>query len=411
MFQAVFVIALLSRFGILFYLSWRQERCVISHRDTVPQDFAQQLSLEQHQKAADYTVAKQRFTRLALAVEAAVLTLWLLAGGLGWLDAWVQQLLGHFVWWHGIVVIGVFSVINSILDLPMTLYQTFVLEERFGFNRTSVKTFLTDMLKGLLLGTVLGGGVLGVILWLMHIFATGLWWLWVSLFIVLFQLTMVVVYPRYLAPIFNTFTVLDDATVRDKVESLLQRCGFSAQAVYVMDGSKRSSHGNAYFTGLGKHKRVVFFDTLMEQLTPNQIEAVLAHELGHYALGHIPKLLLVNALKIVVGLGVLAVLLEAPWFFSNFGVEMSHHMALLLFMLVLPIFTAFLSPLFNILSRKHEFEADRYAAEYSEADELINALLALYRDNAVTLTPDVLYSAWHDSHPPAAQRIAALRVI
>ena len=409
-FATLFLLLLIVKSVLLIYLSWRQERSAIAHKNTVPEAFQAQISLDDHQKAANYTAAKQQLSRLSIVIDSALLCLWLIAGGLAWLDETLLSYVGDAgMIVKGMTVIGVFAIINAIFSLPLSLYVTFVLEERFGFNRTTFKIYLVDLFKSTLLGTILGGGILVLVLWLMAQFHDTLWWVWVWGAMVLFNLIVMAIYPRYLAPIFNKFTPLEAGELKDTVANLLKRCGFNAEAVFIMDGSKRSSHGNAYFTGLGVNKRVVFFDTLIETLNNQQIEAVLAHELGHASLKHIPKMIIASLLKLLVGLWVLSLLLNATWFYEAFGVAQTHYNALLLFMLVLPVFTFFLQPLSNLTSRKYEFEADEFAKKHSNSDDLVTALLAMYSDNAATLTPDKWYSAWHDSHPPASERITALQ--
>ncbi len=404
-----FIAAFIIKTLVLIYLSFRQQKAVLRHSNFVPKAFADAVSIEEHCKAAEYTVAKQKISRVSILLDAGILSIWLLLGGLSALEQFLltMGLTSNSVL-TGLVVIGLFSLINVIIDMPLTLYSTFVLEERFGFNRTSARTFITDMIKTSLLGIVLGGGVLFAILYLMDWLKNDLWWLWVWSLLVGLNLFMMIVFPRYIAPLFNKFTSIEDGEMKQRIEGLLKKCGFQTEAVYIMDGSKRSAHGNAYFTGIGKTKRVVFYDTLIEKLTPSQIEAVLAHELGHYALKHIPRLMFFALLKVFLGLWLLDTLLKADWFYSAFELTQTNYNALLLFVLVLPAFTFFIQPISNLLNRKFEFEADAYAVERTNGEDLRSSLLKLYADNAATLTPDVLYTMWHDSHPPASQRIPRL---
>jgi len=389
------------------YLSQRQINYVAKHRAQVPDSFADKISLEDHQKAADYTTTKVKFGRLPLAYEVALLLIWTLGGGLQWLDQNILSLdLDPIL--TGIAVILTFTFISAALDLPFSLYSTFVIEEKFGFNRTTIKTFITDMLKGSLLGLVIGVPLLYVILWLMQ--QTGeQWWIYTWLVISGFSLFMMWVYPTWIAPIFNKFEPLEEGETLNRITSLLTRCGFNSNGIFVIDGSKRSSHGNAYFSGFGRNKRIVFFDTLLKMLSDDELEAVLAHELGHFKKKHIIKGMAISFGTTLLGLAILAWLMKADWFYSSLGVEhASSYMALLLFTLVLPVFTFVFQPLFSIFSRKNEFEADAFAAEQTDAKYLIHALVGLYRENASTLTPDPVYSAFYDSHPPAPVRIAHL---
>lgn len=403
LFLAMLAVSTLMR----LYLSQRQINYVAKHRAKVPDSFADKISLEDHQKAADYTTAKVKFGRLPLAYEVALLLIWTLGGGLQWLDQTILALeLDPIL--TGIAVILAFTFISAALDLPFSIYSTFVIEEKFGFNRTTVKTFITDMIKGSLLGMAIGVPLLYVILWLMQ--QTGdLWWIYTWLVISGFSLFMMWVYPTWIAPIFNKFEPLEEGETLNRITSLLSRCGFNSNGIFVIDGSKRSSHGNAYFSGFGRNKRIVFFDTLLKMLSDDELEAVLAHELGHFKKKHIIKGMAISFATTLLGLAVLAWLMKAEWFYTALGVpHASTYMALLLFTLVLPVFTFVFQPLFSIFSRKNEFEADAFAAEQTDAKHLIHALVGLYRENASTLTPDPVYSAFYDSHPPAPVRIARL---
>ncbi len=403
LFLAMLLISTLMR----LYLSQRQINYVSQHRAKVPDSFAENISLEDHQKAADYTTAKVKFGRLPLFYEVALILFWTLGGGLQWLDQNILALDLHPIL-TGIMVILVFTFISSILDLPFSIYSTFVIEEKFGFNRTTIKTFISDMLKGSLLGLAIGVPLIYIILWLMEQ-AGDQWWIYTWLVISGFSLFMMWVYPTWIAPIFNKFEPLEEGDTLNRITRLLQRCGFNSNGIFVIDGSKRSSHGNAYFSGFGRNKRIVFFDTLLKMLSDDELEAVLAHELGHFKKKHIIKGILISFATTLVGLALLAWLMKAEWFYTALGVtQTSTYMALLLFTLIMPVFTFVFQPLFSIFSRKNEFEADAFAAEQTDAKYLINALVGLYRENASTLTPDPMYSAFYDSHPPAPVRIAHL---
>ncbi|MDO8826827.1 M48 family metallopeptidase [Methylophaga sp.] len=407
-FSWIFLIALALMTGIEIWLSLRQRRHVLLNRDEVPAPFREQIGLAAHQKAADYTVAKGAQMRRESWFGAVVLILWTLGGGLALLSgAW--ESMGWSAMTTGVVLILSFMLIGSLLELPLSWYRTFVMEEKFGFNRNTPALFMGDFAKQLLLMLVLGVPIAWVTLWLMN--STGeFWWLYLWAAWMGFAIVMMWAYPAFIAPLFNKFTPLDDADLKQKVENLLQRCGFKSQGIYVMDGSRRSGHGNAYFTGLGNNKRIVFFDTLLNTLNEDQIEAVLAHELGHFRRKHVIKNMGLMAVLSLIGLALLGWASTQSWFYTGLGVEMQNNaIALILFMLVIPVFSFFLHPLMTSLSRKYEFEADAYAASVSNADDLITALVALYKENASTLTPDPLVSAIYDSHPPASLRIAALQ--
>jgi len=403
LFLAMLAISTLMR----LYLSQRQINFVSQNRARVPESFAENISLDDHQKAADYTTTKVKFGRMPLFYEIILLLIWTLGGGLDWLDKNVIALeLGPIL--TGIAIILVYTFISSMLDLPFSIYSTFVIEEKFGFNRTTIKTFFIDMFKGSLLGLIIGVPLLYVILWLMEQ-AGDQWWIYTWIVISGFSLFMMWVYPTWIAPIFNKFEPLEEGETLKRITDLLERCGFNSNGIFVIDGSKRSSHGNAYFSGFGKNKRIVFFDTLLKMLDDDELEAVLAHELGHFKKKHILKGMAISFGTTLFALAVLAWLMKAEWFYTALGVSQpSTYMALLLFTLVLPVFTFVLQPLFSIFSRKNEFEADAFAAQQTDAKYLIQALVGLYRENANTLTPDPLYSAFYDSHPPAPVRIAHL---
>ena len=406
-FTLLFLAMLLVSTLMRLYLSQRQIHFVSQHREKVPESFADNITLEDHQKAADYTITKVKFGRLPLFYEVALLLIWTLGGGLDWLDKNIIVLELNPIL-TGITVILIYTFISSVLDLPFTLYNTFVIEEKFGFNRTTIKTFVTDMIKGSLLGLVIGIPLLYVILWLMEQ-SGDQWWIYTWLVISGFSIFMMWVYPTWIAPIFNKFEPLEEGETLNRITHLLNRCGFSSNGIFVIDGSKRSSHGNAYFSGFGRNKRIVFFDTLLKMLSDDELEAVLAHELGHFKKKHIIKGMAISFATTLLALAVLAWLMKAEWFYTALGVnQTSTYMALLLFTLVTPVFTFAFQPLFSIFSRKNEFEADAFAAEQTDAKYLIHALVGLYRENANTLTPDPMYSAFYDSHPPAPVRIAQL---
>jgi STE24 endopeptidase len=391
-----------------FWLSWRQIRSVSSNRSKVPTAFSDKISLEEHQKAADYTLTKERFGHKESIIGLVVLLLWTLGGGLNLLDQWFRD----FAWGElitGAAVIISFSIISSLIDIPASLYRTFIIEEKFGFNKLTPKLFFMDLLKTTVLSLIIGIPLIMLILWLMES-AGSYWWIYAWAALTAFSFIMIWAYPKFIAPIFNKFQALEDGEVKQKIEDLLRRTGFNSQGVFVMDGSRRSSHGNAYFTGFGKNKRIVFFDTLLKHLTPDQVEAVLAHELGHFKHKHIIQQMIISILMTLAGFAVLAWLMQQQWFYTGLGVEQSStYMALMLFMIASPVFTFFIGPIMSWMSRKNEFEADAFAAKQSSAEELISALVSLYKENASTLTPDPVHSAFYDSHPPASIRIAHLQ--
>ena len=404
----IFVVALTLALVLRLWLSLRQTRHVLGHRDAVPAPFAADIGLDAHRKAADYTVAKGRLGRVSLLLDFAVVLIWTLGGGLTALDGlWRGATFGPLT--IGVLVIGSFAIINALIGLPLSLYSTFGIEADFGFNRTTWRTWVLDLVKSTLLAVVLGMPLLYAALALMKR-AGGLWWLYVWALWFGFSLFLTWAYPKFIAPLFNKFSPLADESLKDRIEGLLTRCGFRSEGVFVMDGSARSAHGNAYFTGFGANKRIVFFDTLMATLQPEEIEAVLAHELGHFKLKHVIQRLLLIAVLGLAGLGLLGWLVAQDWFYTGLGVAApSGYMALLLFTLLLPPFLLVLEPLSSAWSRKHEFEADAYARAQADGAALVRALVKLYRDNASTLTPDPLHSAFYDSHPPALSRIARLQ--
>lgn len=411
-FSVLFVIFLIFTVSLQFWLGSRQLRYVSQHSSQVPAEFAEKVSLEAHQKAAHYTIAKTKFGLIGLFFNVIVLLGFTLFGGLQLLTALLHPLLGDgMVYQIGLLMS--FALISSVIDLPFDYYRQFVLEEKFGFNKMTVKLFFVDMIKGALLGAAIGLPLIWVILILMDK-SGALWWLYAWLVWSGFQLLMMLIYPSWIAPLFNKFTPLENQALKERIEGLMHRVGFASSGLFVMDGSKRSAHGNAYFSGFGSTKRIVFFDTLIERLSAPEIEAVLAHELGHFKLKHIVKRMVVMFLVSLGFLALLGYLKSQAWFYMGLGVDpvlyatSNDSMALILFMLTLPVFTFILSPLTSISSRKHEYEADAFAVKHTNANDLVTALVKLYEDNASTLTPDPLHSAFYDSHPPATLRIAHL---
>jgi STE24 endopeptidase len=406
-----FAAALLLGMVIKFWLASRQMRHVALHRSAVPAPFDGKVSLNAHQKAADYTVAKARFGLLALAFGAAVLLSWTLLGGLGLLDQSLVSWLGTGMT-QQLALLASFAAISGLLDLPFALYQTFVIEERFGFNKLTFKLWVADLLKSTALGAAIGLPVAALILWLMGA-AGWLWWLWAWGVWMAFNLLLLIVYPTFIAPLFNKFKPLEDEGLKARVTALMQRCGFAAKGLFVMDGSKRSAHANAYFTGFGASKRVVFYDTLLAKLSPGEVDAVLAHELGHFKHKHIIKRIAGMFAISLAGFALLGWLCTQVWFYTGLGVQphldgANDALALLLFMLVVPVFSFFVSPLLARLSRKHEFEADAFAVAQTSGRDLSTALLKLYEDNASTLTPDPVFVNFYYSHPPASVRLARM---
>jgi STE24 endopeptidase len=416
-FAALFLAALALSLAVRVWLSRRQIGHVLAHRNAVPAAFASRVGLAAHQKAADYTVAKQRLARLNTVLDAVLLLAMTIGGGLAYVVAWTETI-GISPLWRDVVLFAVTGLLYGVVNLPFSWWQTFRIEERFGFNRITLRLWLSDIAKGLALAVILGLPLLVLVLWLMRT-AGALWWLWAWGAWMAFQLLILVLYPTLIAPLFNKFTPLGPGPARERIEALLARCGFARAGLYVMDGSKRSGHGNAYFTGFGRAKRIVFFDTLLTRLVPDEIEAVLAHELGHYKLKHVAKRVAWSAAMSLIVLALLAWFAREPWFYTGLGmpdalmaVSMTRPgVALELFLLALPVFTFVLEPLGSLYSRKHEFEADAYATRHAAASALAQALVKLFEDNAATLTPDPLHSAFYDSHPPAAVRIAHIEAL
>jgi len=404
----IFIILVGLTLAIQLWLAARHIRHVEKNRSSVPDEFEGQIPLEAHQKAADYTVARTRFGRIETVVGTILLFAWTLGGGLELVDQQWRQL-GWDPIWTGIGFMLTIMLIMSVIDIPSSLYRTFNIESRFGFNKTTLPTFIADLFKGMLVTMAIGLPLLWVVLWIMQS-AGSLWWLYVWAVWFGFSLLMMWAYPAFIAPLFNKFEPLENSDLKDGIEKLLTQCGFKSNGIFVMDGSRRSAHGNAYFSGIGNKKQIVFFDTLMKQLEADEIEAVLAHELGHFRMHHIRKRLIGMGLISLGSLAVLGWLIDQSWFYTGLGVSTaSTYMALMLFMILAPVFGFFLTPLMSMLSRKHEFEADAYASKQRNANLLIKALVKMYEENASTLTPDPIYSNFYDSHPPAPVRIEHLK--
>ncbi len=407
-FGLIFLAALLLTVILRLWLAARHAAYVAAHRGAVPAQFSSVIALDAHQRAADYTCAKTRFAMIGVLVEAAIALAFTFGGGLqalhGLTAAWFEPGMAR-----NLALIAGVAVVMMVIDLPLNLYRTFVIEEKFGFNKITPRLFWIDFIKGLVLSAALGLPLIATVLWLMARMGE-LWWLYAWLTWMVFNIVMLAVYPTWIAPLFNKFSPLTDTAMKERVERLLDRCGFKVKGLMVMDGSRRSSHGNAYFTGFGKTKRIVFFDTLLSRLEPQEVEAVLAHELGHFKLKHVVKRIAWIFTASLGFLWLLGMVLHAPWFYAGLGVSTpSTAMALVLFSIVVPVFTFLFQPFSAMYSRKHEFEADAFAAQYTPASDLIAALVKLYKDNASTLTPDPLHSAFYDSHPPATLRIARLQ--
>lgn len=407
-FTQIFLALLFGGLALQLWLAIRQIRHVNRHAGQVPEAFRDSISLEAHQKAARYTVTKNRVGMIDAIIGVVILLVWTTGGGLDLLDRlWRSN--GWSEINTGVAFLLSIAIIGSLLDLPISIYNTFVIEERFGFNKTTMKTFVADLFKGLVLSLIIGVPLVYAVLWLMTKMGNN-WWLYVWLLWSGFSLFMLWAYPSWISPLFNKFKPLEDKDVMQRLQALLARTGFKSNGVFVMDGSKRSAHGNAYFTGMGQNKRIVFFDTLLKILAPEEIEAVLAHELGHFKLNHIKKRIVLTFASSLIGLALLGWLMHQGWFYSGLGVaQPSTYMALALFMLAAPVFTVFLGPLLSWSSRKHEFEADAFAAKQADANKLVSALVKMYEENARTLTPDPLHSIFYDSHPPAPVRIAHLQ--
>ena len=406
-----FAVTLMASMLLKFWLSTRQMRHVAQHRGAVPAAFADRITLAAHQKAADYTLAQGKLGLLELAWGTAATLGWTLMGGLSWLNQTLLQSMSAGIA-QQVTLLATFAVIGSIIDLPFTVYRTFVLEQRFGFNRTTVSLWLKDLAKSAVLSVAIGLPIAALVLWVMG--ATGtLWWLWTWGVWMAFNLLVLLIYPTWIAPWFNKFQPLEDPELKDRVTKLMARCGFTSKGFYVMDGSKRSAHANAYFTGFGASKRVVFYDTLLAQLSAAEVDAVLAHELGHFKHKHVLKRIVSMFALSLAGFALLGWLNQQIWFYTGLGVSPNmtgpnDALALLLFMMVMPLAGTFIGPVFAQLSRKHEFEADAYAVAQTSGADLSSALLKLYQDNASTLTPDPIYVKFYYSHPPASERLGRM---
>ena len=411
-FSALFAAALTLSIAVRFWLATRQVRHVSRHRETVPADFAGRITLRAHRRAADYTVARVRLGMVETMIGAMLLLGFTLFGGLQWLLDALGQWLPERPFARQIGFVAATALIGALVDLPVAWYRQFRLEAAFGFNRMTGRLFVVDALKSAAVAAALGLPLLALVLWLMRS-AGGHWWLWAWGAWVAFNLAILVLYPSVIAPMFNRFEPLADGALRQRVEALLARCGFASRGLFVMDGSRRSAHGNAYFTGLGRSKRIVFFDTLLARLDPAEVEAVLAHELGHFSRRHVLKRIALMFAASLAGLWLLGWLSRQGWFYQGLGVTPGagefDAVALVLFFLALPVFTFVLQPLASWASRRHEFEADAFAAAHARAQDLVSALVKLYGDNASTLTPDPVHSAFYDSHPPASLRIGRLQ--
>ncbi len=411
-FTLAFLAFLAVSLAFTLWLARRHLAHVLAHRDAVPPDFADAISVESHRKAADYTAAKQRTGMVESVFDALLLLVLTLGGGVAAMSNLAHSLFTQ-PYAAGVALFAGLTLVSGLVSLPFGLFRTFVIEERFGFNKMTWRLFIADAAKGIALSAALGIPLLLIVFWLMERMGA-LWWLYVWLFWLAFSLSMLAIYPNFIAPLFNKFQPLADESLKARIEALLAKCGFASKGLFIMDGSKRSSHGNAYFTGFGKTKRIVFFDTLIERLTGPEIEAVLAHELGHFKRKHIVKRIVGQFALTLAVLVAMGWVIDKPWFYEGLGFPLHGQpphvsVSLLLFFLVLPVFTFWFTPVGSLISRKHEFEADAYAAGQTEATDLISALVKLYRDNAATLTPDPLHSAVYDSHPPAAIRVAHLK--
>ncbi len=406
-FTIVFLIALTLSFSVQFWLAKRHADYVAKHRDAVPEAFKNTVSLEAHQKAADYTLEKSRLGNIDSIVGVVLLLLLTLGGGINLaFEFWAFSIVNPLM--AGLAAVASVFLVMTLVEIPTSVYQTFVIEEKFGFNKSSPKQFIKDQLLQLVLVTAIGMPLLALILWVMDSIGP-LWWLWAWGILMSFSLLMSWLFPTVIAPLFNKFTPMEDGSLKERIQGLLARCGFNSNGIFIMDGSKRSGHGNAYFTGLGNNKRIVFYDTLVGSLDDEELEAILAHELGHFKCKHTIKMLIATAIMSLISFAILGWLIDQQWFYNGLGVKLpSHAAALLLFMLVSSSFTFFIQPISAYFQRKFEFEADDFASNHAKAEKLISSLVKMYEENASTLTPDPLYSAFHYSHPPAAIRIANL---
>ncbi len=408
-FTLIFLLFLVVSSIVEFWLSARQKAHVLNHRPAVPEAFKASIPLETHQKAADYTIEKNKFSNLESAIGIMFLLVLTLGGGIDtafklWADFDLAPMLKQ------LGAVGTLFLVMTVFEIPASFYQTFVIEEKYGFNKSTVGQFFKDQAMSLGLATIIGMPLFALILWVMDSVGDS-WWIWAWAILISFSLLMSWLFPTVIAPLFNKFTPMEEGALEERIQTLLERCGFHSEGIFIMDGSKRSGHGNAYFTGLGNNKRIVFYDTLVNSLEDEELEAVLAHELGHFKCKHVIKMLVASSVISFISFAILGWLINEPWFYTGLGVaieQKSNAAALMLFMLVSPVFSAFMQPISAYFQRKFEFEADSFAAEHAQASKLISGLVKLYKENANTLTPDPLYSAFHYSHPPAAIRIAHL---
>ena len=409
-FTFIFLFAILTSVLALLWLNFRQDKAIKCSFNEVPEDFKETITLEDHQKAGQYTQAKLLANHFEIIFSTIVLLIWTLGGAMNWLDFFWQERISDPILLGTVFILSI-MFIASFIDLPFSIYRNFILEERFGFNRMTIKTFTGDLIKELILTLALGMPLIYAILYLMNMSAIGdYWWIYVWAILSLFTITMMWIYPSFIAPIFNKFKPLENNSLRNRIDNLLDRTGFGSDGIFIMDGSKRSSHGNAYFTGIGRNKRIVFFDTLLKGMEEKEIEAILAHELGHFHHKHVRQRIISSFIFSLISLALLGYLIKQGWFFHGLGIsEPSAHTALVLFSLTLPVFSFFITPVSNLISRKHEFQADAFAASHTDANDLISSLTKLYRENSSTLSPDRYYSAFHDSHPSAILRIARLQ--
>ena len=409
-FTFIFLFAILTSVLALLWLNFRQDKSIKASFNEVPEDFKETITLEDHQKAGQYTQAKLLANHFEIIFSTIVLLIWTLGGAMNWLDFFWQERISDPILLGTVFILSI-MFIASFIDLPFSIYRNFILEERFGFNRMTIKTFTGDLIKELILTLALGMPLIYAILYLMNMSAIGdYWWIYVWAILSLFTITMMWIYPSFIAPIFNKFKPLENNSLRNRIDNLLDRTGFGSDGIFIMDGSKRSSHGNAYFTGIGRNKRIVFFDTLLKGMEEKEIEAILAHELGHFHHKHVRQRIISSFIFSLISLALLGYLIKQGWFFHGLGIsEPSAHTALVLFSLTLPVFSFFITPVSNLISRKHEFQADAFAASHTDANDLISSLTKLYRENSSTLSPDRYYSAFHDSHPSAILRIARLQ--
>ncbi|HIF35614.1 MAG TPA: M48 family peptidase [Candidatus Thioglobus sp.] len=409
-FTFVFLFAILTSVLALLWLNFRQDKAIKRSFNEVPDSFKEAITLEDHQKAGNYTKAKLLVNHFEIIFSTFIVLLWTIGGAMNWVDVFWSQRISNPILMGTTFIVSI-MLIASFIDLPFSIYRNFVLEQKFGFNRMTVKTFIADLIKEILLTLILMIPLIYAILYLMNISSIGdYWWIYVWVIISLFTLTMMWIYPSFIAPIFNKFNPLDNDALISRINNLLERTGFGSDGIFVMDGSKRSSHGNAYFTGIGKNKRIVFFDTLLKGMEDKEIEAILAHELGHFHHKHTRQRMISSFIFSLASLALLGYLINQNWFYNGLGIaEPSSHTALVLFSLALPVFSFFVTPISNLVSRKHEFQADAFAASHTDANDLISSLTKLYKENSSSLSPDRLYSAFHDSHPSAVLRIERLQ--